>query len=92
MATSKRAVRRLNEQELRDLIAEKIVDLGCACAPDLAGQIGFGVTADDLLPILEALTDEGVLRHKENDPRDPRVYQAPYQTRYVPNYGHRLRG
>lgn len=92
MATSKRAVRRLNEQELRDLIAEKIVDLGCACAPDLAGQIGLGVTADDLLPILESLVDEGVLCHKKKDPRDPRDYKPPYQTRYQPTYGHRLGG
>ena len=92
MATSRRTVRRLNEQELRDLVSAKLVDLGCACAPDLAGQIGFGVTADDLLPILKSLADEGVLRHKEKDPRDPRDYKPPYQTVYEPNYGQRFRG
>ena len=68
-------------QQLRDLIVNRVVEWGHVCAPDLAGQIGTGATPDDLIPVLESLVDDGVLRHVK-DPKDKREYKAPYQTRY----------
>jgi hypothetical protein len=68
--------------ELNDLVVNKIVELGCACPPDLAGQIGAGVKADDLIPVLKSLVDKGILRRKEKDPDDEREYKGEYQTVY----------
>ena len=69
---------------LRDLVFRKIWESGCACAPDLAGQIGGGKTADELIPILDSLVVSGLLRHKAKDPDDPRDYQGKYQVVYEP--------
>lgn len=66
--------------KLDDLIVRKIVEMGCACAPDLAGQIGSGVKARDLVQPLEALVKRGILRHKK-DKSDTREYNE-YQTVY----------
>jgi hypothetical protein len=65
---------------LNDLIVSKIVEMGCACAPDLAGQIGGGMKARDLVQPLESLVKRGILRHKQ-DPSDTREYNE-YQTVY----------
>ncbi len=72
---------RLTTQQLKALIVRQIFDLGHACAPDLAGQIGSGTTKEQLVPILESLVDEGVLRHVK-EPKDHRDYKGPYQVRY----------
>ncbi|MDQ3817434.1 MAG: hypothetical protein M3362_07055 [Acidobacteriota bacterium] len=66
--------------ELKDLIVSKIVEMGCACTTDLAGQIGNGVKPNDLLPALDSLVKNGILRRKE-DKNDPRKYNE-YQTVY----------
>lgn len=68
--------------ELKDVLVNTIRDLGCACPPDLAGQIGTGVKADELIPVLESLVEKGILRHKEQEPDDDREYKGPYQTVY----------
>lgn len=74
-------MRDAKEKEIRDLLVRNIVRLGCACAPDLAGQLGEGKTPTELVPVLDALVDEGVLRLK-NDPDDPRKYSDPLQKVY----------
>lgn len=72
----------VNNPETQNLVESKVRQLGCACAPDLAGQIGTGVRADDLIPVLESLVQRGVLRHKERDPDDDREYNGKYQVVY----------
>lgn len=67
---------RLND----DLIVGKIVEMGCACAPDLAGQIGGGVKAKDLVQPLESLVKRGILRRNQ-DTSGTREYNE-YQTVY----------
>jgi hypothetical protein len=67
---------------LKDLVVNKIRELGCACPPDLAGQIGAGVRADDLIPVLKSLVDKGVLRRKDKETDDEREYKGEYQTVY----------
>lgn len=71
----------IHTQQLRDLIVSRIVEWGRGCSLDLAGQIGRGLTPDDLIPVLKSLARDGVLRPVE-DPKDTREYEAPYQTRY----------
>lgn len=73
-----------NNPELKRLVEVTVRDLGCACAPDLAGQIGRGTRADDLIPILESLVEKGVLRHKKREPDDDREYKGKYQVVYEP--------
>ncbi len=68
-------------QQLRDLIVRQVVEWGRVCAPDLAGQIGRGTTPDDLIPVLESMVHDGVLKPVK-DLKDKRKYKAPYQTRY----------
>lgn len=68
-------------KRLRELLVRSIVRSGCACAPDLAGQIGEGKSAEDLIPVLNSLVAEGILRVKKNDPGDTRKYNE-FQTRY----------
>lgn len=68
-------------QGKRDLVVSHIVRMGSACAPDLAGQMGHGLRADDLIPVLESLVEAGVLQHKK-DHRDQREYGKPYQVVY----------
>ena len=75
----------VKEESLREQIVRKIVKLGCACAPDLAGEIGVGKRADDLIPVLHSLVAEGVLRRRQPDPTDPRKYEGEYQTVYELN-------
>jgi hypothetical protein len=82
MASNVQIVKDMQIQQLRDLLVSKVVDLGCACAPDLAGQIGSGIKPVDLIPVLEDLVKDGVLRHMKRDPRDRRDYAEPYQTVY----------
>lgn len=69
------------DRQLDDLIVSKIVEMGCACAPDLAGQIGGGTAAKDLIGTLESLVARGVLRRKvdKDDPRKYNEYQAVYE-------------
>lgn len=74
----------LEQNNLEDEITGMVVHIGCACSTDLASQIGKGVSADDLLPILETLVKKGTLRHKV-DPSDPRKYADRYQTVYEPD-------
>jgi len=70
--------------ELRRMVEATVRDLGCACAPDLAGQLGLGLRADDLIPVLESLVENRVLRHKEREPDDNREYDGKYQIVYEP--------
>lgn len=72
----------VNNPEMLDLVESKMRQVGCACAPDLAGQIGAGIRADDLIPVLESLVESGVLRHKEQEPDDDREYKGKYQVVY----------
>jgi len=81
MTTNAQLAKGVQTQEIRDLVVRNIVRLGSACAPDLAGQMGSGLRADDLIPVLEALVTDGVLRRKK-DPRDPREYKEPFQIVY----------
>jgi hypothetical protein len=69
------------EVDLKDEIVSKIVKLGCACATDLATELGSGLKPQDLVAPLESLVKSGVLRHK-SDSRDDRKYSAPEQTAY----------
>lgn len=69
------------ERELEDQIAGKIVKMGCACATDLATQIGGGRTAKELAERLEGMVKKGILRHKE-DKKDSRSYDGEYQIVY----------
>jgi hypothetical protein len=82
MATSVEEVKTLNDQQIRHSILENINQWEHACAPDLAGMIGHGVTADRLIPILESLVNEGLLEHMKKESKDPRDYSGPYQRRY----------
>lgn len=82
MATNVKMEKEGREQELRDAIVRTIVSLGGACAPDLAGQLGSGTRAKDLIPVLNSLVEARVLRRRERDPRDHRDYQGPFQTVY----------
>src|SRR5262249_28734879 len=72
----------LNEELLRESILRNIRLWKHACAPDLAGLICYCVTVDKLIPVLESLVSEGVLKHMEKESRDPRDYAGPYMTRY----------
>jgi predicted ArsR family transcriptional regulator len=72
----------LSEQQLRKLILRHLKKWDHACAPDLAAQIGHGITAKQVLPVLDSLVNEGVLRLHENEPSDERKYEPPFQTRY----------
>jgi flagellar biosynthesis component FlhA len=71
----------ITDQQLRDQLLRQIVEWGHACAPDLAGQIGRGYTAQQLVPVLENLVSEGVLQHMV-DTKDERKYEHPLQKRY----------
>ena len=81
MATNAKSVRRFDDQELRDLIVRRIVELGCVCAPDLVAHVKAEVDTDDMIRVLEAMVGDGVLQHK-HDPKDPRKYTKPYQVVY----------
>jgi DNA-binding HxlR family transcriptional regulator len=72
---------RIDERQLPDLIVSKIVQLGCACTTDLAGQIGGGVKPKDLVATLNSLVEGGILRRKidKDDPREYNEYQAVYE-------------
>lgn len=74
-------VQEINDQQFEDLIVSKIVEMGCSCAFDLAGQLGEGVKANDLIAVLESLVEKGILRRKKSGADDPRMYGA-YQTVY----------
>jgi competence protein ComGC len=74
----------VSNAKLRRQVEATVRDLGCACAPDLAGQIGQGMKADDLIPVLESLVEDGVLRHKQREPDDNREYNGKYQIVYEP--------
>lgn len=70
--------------QFRDLLFRKVWESGCACATDLAGQLGGGITAAQLIPILEDLVAQRALRHKKKDPKDSRNYDDKYQVVYEP--------
>jgi hypothetical protein len=69
------------DSQLKDQIVSKIVEMGCACPTDLAGQIGGGKKADDLLSALDSLVKSGILKRKvdKNDPREYNQYQTVYE-------------
>ncbi len=71
---------RQGNRQLEDLIVSKIVQMGCACSTDLAGQIGGGTKPQDLVGTLNSLVTRGILRRK-NDNTDTREYNE-YQTVY----------
>jgi hypothetical protein len=71
----------LSDQQLRDLLLRQIVEWGHACAPDLAGQIGHGITTKQVVPVLEDLVSAGLLKHFK-DRKDKRQYEGEFQTRY----------
>jgi hypothetical protein len=77
---AKVTVERTDERQMKDKIVREIVQLGCACATDLAGQIGGGTKPSDLIGPLDSLVDSGILRRKK-DKDDPREY-GEYQTVY----------
>ena len=62
-------------ETLKDRLVGKIVKMGCACATDLATQLGEGYKAADLVTPLESLVQAGILRHK-HDPTDQRQYKT----------------
>ena len=68
-------------KQLEDLIVSKVVQLGCTCATDLAGQIGGGVKPSDLVGPLNSLVNRGILRLKKgkDDPREYSEYQTVYE-------------
>jgi hypothetical protein len=70
-----------SEVDLKDEIVSKIVKLGCACATDLATELGSGLKPSDLVAPLDSLVKSGVLRYK-SDSSDKRKYSAPEQTVY----------
>lgn len=72
---------RRDERQLQDLVVSKIVQLGCACTTDLAGQIGGGIKPKDLVATLNSLVERGVLRPKvdKDDPREYNEYQTVYE-------------
>ena len=82
MATSVEELKTLNRQQIRESILQNINHWEHACAPDLAGLIGHGVTADELIPVLESMVSEGVLEHMKKESKDPRDYKGRYQRRY----------
>jgi hypothetical protein len=82
MATSVEELKMLNDQQIRQSILQNINRWEHACAPDLAGLIGHGVTADEIIPVLESLVSEGLLEHMKKESKDPRDYKGPYQRRY----------
>lgn len=53
-------------EALTDKIIQKLISLGASSAAGLAGEIGRGVRADDLIPLLESLVASGVLQFKES--------------------------
>ena len=63
----KSGARNSNRRLDDDTVVSKIVELGCACSTDLAGQIGGGVKPGDLNPVLKSLADRGVLRRRALD-------------------------
>lgn len=73
------------QTDLKERVVSKIVELGCACPVDLAGQIGADTRADELVPVLHSLVESGVLRRKENEPGDTRNYEGEMQTIYELN-------
>ena len=81
MATSVDELK-LSTEQVRELILQNIRRWEHACAPDLAGLIGHGVTPQELLPVLESMVSEGVLEHMKNETKDPRQYNGDYQRRY----------
>jgi hypothetical protein len=54
---------------------------GRACVADLANELSPPKSAKELKPVVESLEQEGVVR-RVLDPKDPREYEAPYQTVY----------
>lgn len=75
----------MNRADLRTQVLNKIGELGCSCPADLAGEIGGGATADDLIPVVKSLVESGDIRRKENDLDDHRVYKGDEQTIYELN-------
>lgn len=54
---------------------------GRACVADLANELSPPTSAKELVPIVESLEEEGIVR-RVSDPKDHRDYQAPHQTIY----------
>lgn len=82
MATSVEELKTLNNEQVRESILQNLNRWEHACAPDLAGLIGHGVTPQELIPVLESLVSEGVLEHMKKESKDPRDYNGEYQRRY----------
>lgn len=67
-------------QELRDQVVRALWTKGRACAPDLANTLSQPASADDVLAILKALADDGIVRKVSPETSDSRKYEEPYQT------------
>ena len=71
-----------NVQELKDEVVRELWRKGGrACVADLANELTPPKSAKELNPIVESLEQEGIVR-RVSDPKDPRAYEAPYQTIY----------
>jgi Asp/Glu/hydantoin racemase len=72
---------RKDDRQLEDQIVSKVVQLGCACLTDLAGQIGRGTKPSDLVDPVNSLVNRGILRRKidKSDTREYNEYQTVYE-------------
>ena len=69
-------------QNLKDEVVRELWKKGGrACVADLANELSPPKSAKELNPVVESLEREGVVR-RVSDPKDPREYEAPYQTVY----------
>ena len=65
-------------QDLQDQIVRRLVKVGRACAPDLANEIESHARPDDLIPVLQSMVAEGIVRTVE-DSRARNKYQVIYE-------------
>ena len=76
----------LAEDERALAVKDEVVRLlwkkgGRACAADLANELEVPTSAKEVVPVLETLESEGILRQADTS-KDPRNYKRPYQTVY----------
>jgi len=74
---TKGSVGNLKDEVIRELWKKG----GRACVADLANDLKPPTSAKELNPIVASLEKEGIVR-RVSDPKDPRNYEAPYQTVY----------
>lgn len=74
--------RRIGDQAFRDQVVRALWRVGgTACAGDLANELPEPVPAHELLPVLDAMVEEGPLRKKPQD-ADPAHEDSIYGTIY----------